>query len=445
MISLRSFLIFVLIILISIATLFIPFRGMSVGAHRALAVFIFAIFCWVTEIIPIAATAGIIVSLLAYMLPPVTKGASYSDFLASFASPTVILFAGGYFLAAAMQKFHLDIVFARSILKRTGTSPRFVLAGIMLTTAFLSMWMSNTATTALMVAAILPLIQRIKGDPFAKALILGIPFSANVGGIGTPIGTPPNAIAIQALAGTGEAISFLKWVSWGIPIAVILTTFIWWLLQKLFPSQKDVIQVNLEPTKITWKHLLILITLIITALLWLTTSIHHIPSGMIALIPPIVFLSSGILNRDDLRAIGWDVLILMAGGIALGLGMKVSGLSIWFMEIFRFQSLSLTVLIIIFGIMALIMSNFISHTAATNILIPLGIALGTNIGAIAITTALMSSSAMALPVSTPPNAIAYSSGIIDSRDMRKAGIIVGLFAMVLNFLIVKYYIPFIIK
>ncbi|MBN2542146.1 DASS family sodium-coupled anion symporter [bacterium] len=439
MINRKNTIIFIILIFVSALFIFIPIKDLSSSGQRTLAVFVFAILCWTTEVIPISATGGIVVAMLAFLIPPVTEGVKYSHFLAAFANPTIVLFAGGFFLATALQKYKLDTVIARSILNKIGNSPRSVLGGIMLTTAFLSMWMSNTATTTLMVAAILPVVRDFKEDPFSIALILGIPFAANVGGIGTPIGTPPNAIAIQSLANAGIDISFLKWVTWGMPIALVLTIFIWWLLLVLFPPQIKQIEVKLEKTVLKNKHYLILGTVILTVLLWLTTTLHKIPSAMIALIPPMVFMASGILNVDDFKNIGWDVLVLMSGGIALGIAMQSSGLSTWLMDMLRFKSMSISVLILIIGLISIVMSTFMSNTAATNILIPLAIAVGVNVFSLTLMIALMASCAMSLPVSTPPNAIAYSSGMINSKYLRRAGLIIAVVAIILNYAVIKIF------
>ena len=204
----RNMGLFLAIVAVSEITMFLPVPGLSPAGRRTLGVFVFAALCWITEVIPLAATGGITVGLLALLLPPVLNGVNVRTFYAAFSAPVIVLFAGGYFLAAAMQKYCMDEIFTAWILRRTGTKPKMVLGGMMIATAFLSMWMSNTATTALMIAVALPVVRKIKDDPFSVALLLGIPFAANVGGIATPIGTPPNAIAIEFLADAGKKISF---------------------------------------------------------------------------------------------------------------------------------------------------------------------------------------------------------------------------------------------
>ena len=428
---------FLAIVAVSEITMFLPIPGLSPAGRRTLGVFVFAALCWITEVIPIAATGGIAVGLLAFLLPPVINGVNVRTFYAAFSAPVIVLFAGGYFLAAAMQKYCMDEIFTAWILRRTGTKPKMVLGGMMIATAFLSMWMSNTATTALMIAVALPVVRKIKDDPFSVALLLGIPFAANVGGIATPIGTPPNAIAIEFLADAGKKISFGQWFVWGFPITLVMTIIIWYILGILFPPKIKEIKLETRDIKFTTNHKIVAITFVITAILWFTEKLHGVSTSLVAMLPP-VFLITGVLTREDIKtSVGWDILILVAGGIALGTAMKVSGLSEWILTTFHLKALSPTVVIILFGILSLALSSFMSHTAATNLLIPLAISVGTSVSQVVVMTALVSSCAMIFPVSTPPNAIAYGSGMIKSSDMSKAGVVIALIGFILDYAVVQ--------
>ena len=429
---------FFTIVVVSAITMFLPIPELSPSGRRTLGVFVFAALCWITEVIPIAATGGIAVGLLALLLPPVLNGVNVRTFYAAFSAPVIVLFAGGYFLAAAMQKYCMDEIFTAWILRRTGTKPKMVLGGIMLATAFLSMWMSNTATTALMIAVALPVVRKIKDDPFSVAFLLGIPFAANVGGIATPIGTPPNAIAIEFLAGVGKNISFGQWFMWGFPITLVMTIVIWYLLGILFPPKIKEIELETRDIKFTTNHKIVAITFVITAILWFTEKLHGVSTSLVAMLPPAVFLITGVLTREDIKtSVGWDILILVAGGIALGTAMKVSGLSEWILTTFHMKALSPTMVILLFGILSLALSAFMSHTAATNLLIPLAISVGTSVSQVVVMTALVSSCAMIFPVSTPPNAIAYGSGMIKSSDMSKAGVVIALIGFILDYAVVQ--------
>ena len=434
----RNVELFFAIVAVSVITMFLPIQGLSLAGKRALGVFMFAALCWITEVIPIAATGGIVVGLLAFLLPPVLNGVSVRTFYAAFSAPVIVLFAGGYFIAAAVQKYRMDGIFTAWILRRTGTEPKMVLGGMMFAAAFLSMWMSNTATTALMIAVALPVVRKIKDDPFSVALLLGIPFAANVGGIATPIGTPPNAIAIEFLADAGKKISFGQWFMWGFPITLVMTVIIWYLLRIFFQPKVKEIKFETRDIKFTTNHKIVAITFAVTAILWFTEKLHGVSTSLVAMLPPAVFLITGVLTRQDIKtSVGWDILILVAGGIALGTGMKVSGLSEWILTTFHLKALSPVVVILLFGILSLALSSFMSHTAATNLLIPLAISVGTSVSQVVVMTALVSSCAMIFPVSTPPNAIAYGSGMIKSSDMNKAGVVIALIGFILNYVVVQ--------
>ena len=424
---------------IAIVSIVVPLwpSQMPPAARRTMGIFVFACLAWITEVLPIWVTGGLIVAALAAVTAPATSALSSKQVLGLFASPVIVLFAGGYFLAAGLHKHGLDRALAAAVVSRSGHKPRFVLAGMMASTAFLSMWMSNTAATALMISVVLPMVAVMGADPFAKALILGVPFAANVGGIATPVGTPPNAIAMDVLTRTGSTVTFLDWVKVGLPAAVILTIFIWWLLCLTHRPkvQRIVIEVDRQPLK--RPQILVIATLVATVGLWLTTSLHHISSGVCALLPPVVFFSTGILDRHDLKSIGWDVLVLMAGGIALGVAMQKTGLSSWFMAAAHLNALSPHILVLILAVAAIVLSTFMSNTSAANVVIPLAVASGAAMPGGAILVAFMASSAMSLPVSTPPNAIAYGTGLISSKDLMRPGMVIGALALAVNWAVVS--------
>jgi len=429
----KRFLLLLVIILVSLLVSFIPIKGLSIAGRRTLGIFVFAMFGWITEVVPLYVVSMIVVALSALVLPPVVEGLKYSYFYRALSSSTIVLFAGGFFLASGMQKYKVDSILTNLVLSRTGTKPGSVLFGMMFTTAFLSMWMSNTATTALMITVALPVIKYLsEDDPFRTGLILAIPFAANIGGIATPIGTPPNAIALQMLNAKGITISFGRWMSWGLPFSLVLLLFAWFLLLQFFKPDAERIKLEIERVKITGRHVLVIVTFIVTATLWLLSSVLKISSSLIAFIPPVVFLSTGILNREDFKSIGWDVLILIGGGICLGMAMQKSGLSSWFLQVLHLKGASMIVIVLVFGLLTYIAANFMSHTAATNLLVPIAIGAGGNIAPVVVYIALMASVAMVLPVSTPPNAIAYSSGLIKTKDMARVGVIIGVLGLILG-------------
>jgi sodium-dependent dicarboxylate transporter 2/3/5 len=351
----------------------------------------------------------------------------YRIFLSPFFDPVVVLFLGGFVLARAVKRYELDERISRLILRRVGSEPRRVLLGMMITSAFLSMWISNTATTALMIAVAVPIVRTFeKDEPFRRAMILGIPFACNVGGIGTPIGTPPNAVAIGILGQLGQRLTFLQWMIRGIPVVVVLLVFCWWLLCRLFPAGVREVPLRLgEEGPMDRRSTFVLVVFGIVVCLWLTSGLHRIPSAIVALLPLVIFFGLGLLEHEDFQDLGWGILFIIGGGMSLGVGMRETGLSAWIVEQVPFESMGTLGIVIAFAAAAAALTTFISNTATANLLIPIVIGVGgIEPRTSAVVVAIASSAAMILPISTPPNAIAYGSGEVRVEDMMKAGGIV---------------------
>ncbi|MDD3626710.1 MAG: DASS family sodium-coupled anion symporter [bacterium] len=432
-------------VVITIIVYFLPLGDIPVQARKCLCIFVLAAVLWITEAIPLYVTSFVILLLEALFLS--SKEVPYSSYVSPFFSPTIILFLGGYILSSALHKYKIDIILAKKILGTFGTKPAFISMGLMLVTAFLSMWMSNTATTAMMITVSLPIIYSLDPDDhFRKTIILCIPFAANIGGIATPIGTPPNAIALETLRNLKEvgAISFLKWMSFGFPIAFILLIFAWITLLFFFKPKRSAY--NFEVTTdsiIDKKSIFVIVVSIGTALLWLTSFQHKVPDAIIALLPVIAFLATGILDAKDFRNIGWDVLMLLGGGLSLGVAMTKSGLSTWVISKISFDAFPDAVALGLISTITIALSTFMSNTATTNLLMPIVTKIPTVLPlAAAIATALAASCAMALPISTPPNAIAYGSNEVKVMDMVKTGLVIGIFSLILLLIFSKYLIGF---
>ncbi|XDD51564.1 DASS family sodium-coupled anion symporter [Leptospira sp. WS92.C1] len=422
-----------------------------------LCIFFFAAIFWVIEPIPGFATSILIlfVEILFFSNPlgidalkfTQGKNTAPSVFLASIADSSIILFLGGFVLAKGSVKTGLDRFLANRIIRKFGIKSHQVLLGFMFTTGFISMWMSNTATTSMMIALSFPLFQMLpEKEPFRKALLLGIPFAANIGGVGTPIGSPPNIIAMGILKQQGVTVSFGIWMLFAVPLVIILILFAWFLLLKLFPEDGDldlVIEFP-EPEGGTKSFSFRVAALIFlgTVALWFTENLHGIPAGVIALLPLFLLPAFGILNDKDINSLEWSVLLLIAGGIAIGVGLQQSGMSLWFAEILKSitkPEYAVSVLFLL-CILALLLSTFMSNTAATNLLVPFAFPLSAIIlpGSeaylleVCLGIALSASLAMSLPVSTPPNAIAYAVGGFEIKDMIRAGLPIGLFGLLLT-------------
>ncbi len=414
------------------------FEGLSDAGSITLGIFAVAAILWVLEPFPLYVTSFVIVILEVVFLGRPggalgLEGKEYVIFLHPFFDSVVVLFLGGFVLAQAVKRYALDERISRAILRRVGSKPKIVLMGMMITTAILSMWISNTATTALMIAVAIPIIRAFpEHEPFRKAVILGIPFAANIGGIGTPIGTPPNAIAMGILDHMGHGLTFPQWMLFGLPVVAVLLTLCWLILCRLYPPGIDAISIELvEEGPMDRKSKFILVVFGVVVVLWLTSGVHGIPSAIVALVPLVVFFGLGLLEDDDLQYLGWGILFIIGGGMSLGVAMRESGLSSWMVHQIPFEGIGTLGMLFVFAVAAAVMTTFISNSATANLLIPIVVgvsALSPRIGAVVV--ALVSSAAMILPVSTPPNAIAYGSKQIEVREMIKSGAIITAIAVV---------------
>ncbi|MEO0285403.1 MAG: SLC13 family permease [candidate division WOR-3 bacterium] len=400
-------------------------------------IFFVAAILWIFEIIPLYITSFVILVLEILWLLPKLENVKATAFLSPFFSTTIILFLGGFVLARGLEAYKIDELVAEKILEATKGKPGLTLFAFLAVSGFLSMWMSNTAVTALMLAVTLPVIKKLDDKNYAKALLIAIAFGANIGGMGTPIGTPPNAIALDYLKKAGISVNFPVWVGFAFPYVVILTVLTWLILYFMFPHRVKTVEMHVTPDQEKRKDPKVKVVIgvsILTALLWLTESIHRVDSAYIALLPVLIYFSFGILNRKDFNSLSWDVLILMGGGLSLGEAFKLSGLGTYVVNSLGLSNLPFSVqLAILAGITALI-TNFMSNTSTAALIIPL--AMGLNLDPVhqailVVSIGLSASASMLLPISTPPNAIVYSSGELRVVDMFK----VGLAVLVIQYLV----------
>ncbi|MFY0606230.1 MAG: SLC13/DASS family transporter [Cyclobacteriaceae bacterium] len=444
------------LIILILPTEYLGITGLTIVEQRVIAIFFLAALLWILEPIPIYATSLLIIFLELVMIS--TKGLNllinsqaenlgtlinYKDILGTFASPIIILFLGGFFLAMAATKFRLDQNLAKVLLKPFGQNPKWVMLGIMIITAAFSMFMSNTATTAMMLSILAPVLAVfLPGDKGKIAFTLAIPFAANVGGIGTPIGTPPNAVALKYLTGA-DYISFGKWMALTIPYVILLLGVCWVLLLLFYPIKTEKIKLEIAGTWLkNRKAYIVYVTFALTILLWLTDFLHGMNSYIVAMIPVAIFSALDIINKNELKNISWDVLWLVSGGIALGLGLEATGLAERLITVIPFDSLSPMMIILLVTMVAMLMANFMSNTATANLLLPLVAALGVSLSSLEafggnqmliLAVTISCSMGMALPISTPPNALAFATGTIESKNMAKPGVVIALIGMVLNY------------
>jgi len=422
------------------------FLGINQGQAIALMILILAALLWITEWVPLYLTSFVILlTQLVWLVPvlePTSTKAARAKYLAPFFSEVILLFLGGFVLAAALHKFGLDKKLAGALLRRTGNSPGKVMLGFMVTSAFLSMWMSNTATTAMMFAILLPIAAKIPvGNPFAKGLAISIPFACNLGGLGTPIGTPPNAIALSYLASHGFHIGFAQWMAATLPFMLVFLLFVWLVLLKLYPAQG--LSLELPPSEkkpLSATQWLVASIFGFTLLMWFFSGSTGLSVGTVSLFPVVILFGGGILKVGDFKQLPWDVLFMVGGGICLGVGLKQSGLTNQIVSMIPTDQ-QFWLVLMLFGVLAAVMTTFMSNTATANLLIPLAVSINHEVGLLVLTIALNCSTAMSLPVSTPPNAIAFSSGLLESKDMIRPGVAITLLSLVATLTLGALYWP----
>jgi sodium-dependent dicarboxylate transporter 2/3/5 len=402
---------------------------------------VFAVLLWLTEAVPPFAVGLFIIcySLFAFGTSVLNRQPEDAQkYLSTWSSSVIFLMLGGFFLADAMKKTGLDRETFRMAVGLFGRRPGNVLLGLMITTAVLSMVMSNTATTAMMIAAVTPFLRSYgPRSGYAKAVLVGIPAAAAVGGMGTIIGSPPNAVAVGALEQAGVKVSFLDWMLLGAPLAMVLCMGFWFALGKKYPWGSDPVEIDLETPEGAGNgsrtHRRIVVgTMIATMALWLTSSLHSIPVATVSAVPVAVLTVTGVLEARDIRALPWDTLMLVAGGLSLGLAIVEHGVAEFYLGQLDIEGVTLVTLMLVFGYITVILSNIMSNTATATILIPIaGVLLDARSEVVTLMIALSASAALLLPVSTPPNAIAFSTGMVEAREFRFGGVVIGGIAPIL--------------
>lgn len=443
-----------------VPTTFFGIDGLTVTEQRTIAIFVFAALMWMFEIIPTWTTSVLIIVLMLLTISdssvsfmkgsgiPAEMGTfvSYKSILATFADPVIMLFLGGFILAIAATKVGLDVQLARILLKPFGKKSEFVLLGFLFVIGIFSMFMSNTATAAMMLTFLAPVLKTLPADGKGRiGLALSIPIAANLGGIGTPIGTPPNAIALQYLnESLHMGVGFGEWMAVMVPYVIVMLLISWGLLLWIFPFKQKTIELKIEGARQrNWQSYVVYVTFALTILLWMFEKKTGINSNVVAMIPVGVFCVTGIITKEDLKEINWSVLWMVAGGFALGVALNSTGLAEHLVNSIPFgQWLPLAVLLVS-GFLGYFLSNFISNTAAASLIVPIlsavGVGMGENLDSMGgvktllVGVALATSLAMLFPISTPPNALAHSTGLVTTKDMTKVGIIIGIIGFILGY------------
>lgn len=399
-----------------------------------LAIVAVAVVLWVSEVIPLYVT-----SLLSSFLLIVVADFSAEEIFQPYFDSVIVLFLGGFILARGMQKYDLDSFIATVLLGRIGTNPYVFILGLMGVTAFLSMWMSNTAAAAIMIPICLVVLgeNRIfsQTSGFAKGCVLAVAYAATIGGLGTIVGSPPNAIAVRFLADNNIEtieITFLGWMLQTLPFVIVALLYVWAMVCLL--NRPDVGEITLKQGEggLSREQYLILGVFGVTVLGWLTTQLTGLASATVALVPILLLYGLRLLDDTDLGKISWGTLLLFGGGLSLGSALMKVKIDVLLAEVLAGYLLGtpLFLIILILVFFGILITMIVSNTASAAILVPLMIpvarALGLDVRAMAILIAIGVSLDFMMPVGTPPNAITYSTGLVRVKEMIKNGVLMNL-------------------
>ena len=410
-------------------------------------ILIFAILLWVTEAIPPFAVGIMIMGFLIYTMGNIEGSTMDPKTISNTWSDSVIwIFLGGFFLSEGMRKTSLDISLFRGTISIFGSKPGYMLLGIMLTTSCLSLIISNTATSAMILAAVMPFLEREgKDSPMTKAILISIPASATFAGMGSLISSPPNLIVVDALKSKGIDVSFFDWMILGLPVAIVMLLFFWLILKQKYTSKVDKVDLDfLEeqeplPSKIKLQRLFVIIILVVTVIFWMMGAKLNIPTAATAGIPIMFLPMLGIITAEDIRKLPWDTLMLVAGGLSLGIAIKEL-LAPYYSQMLGDVQFNGYLMMIIFAIVTIIFSNIMSSTATATIVINIAAVVlpPEQILPIGLVIGLCASCGLFLPVSTPPNAIVYSTGMLKQSDFYLGGFYGALFGTIVIILWVLF-------
>ena len=455
--------------------LFFHPEGLSKPANAVLASAVWIAIWWITEALPIAVTA-----LLPIILFPLSGGLDLEATTASYGHKYVFLYIGGFIVAIAIEKWNLHKRIALNVIKIVGTNVEYIILGFMIATAFLSMWISNTATAVMILPIGMAIVSQLRDNPetiedenliFGKALMLSIAYSASIGGMATLIGTPPNLVLAGVVKETyGVEITFSQWFIFGFPISILLLFLCWVYLtkfafkfkQKAFPGGRSEIinQINILG-KISFEEKIVLSVFVLTAFAWISRSFlinKLIPAvddtiigmfaGCLLFLLPSSKNKIRLLDWDDAIKLPWGIILLFGGGMALALGFETSGLAVWIGQ----QMTSLSTLPLILILLILITSvNFLteitSNLATTAMLLPVLVSMASAIGVhpylLLLGATVAASCAFMLPVATPPNAVVFGSGYLKIEDMVRKGFWMNIISIILLTLFIYFILPLI--
>ncbi len=461
--------------LLCILLLAAPVELINPAIDKVIAVALWMIIWWVTEAVSISVTA-----LIPLALFPLLGIGDIKEVASNYANPIVYLFFGGFVIALALEKVNLHKRIALSILKITGTKANEIILGFMIATGLMSMWISNTASTVVMLPIAVSVIQLLIDDEdgftkndrnFALSIMLGIAFGANIGGMATLIGTPPNSVMLAFLNESYNIdIGFFQWMKMGVPFSIILMIITYFMITRVFYKNNlgnigksgNIIQTELDKLgPISKGEKVVLAIFLITAISWmlrsylnqllpeitLTDTTISVIAALLMFIVPIDYKKGSFpLNWEDTSRLPWGILILFGGGLALASGLAQSGfIDMIGSYISQQEDWSMWVVTAVLIFLMLFMTELMSNVALVTILIPLvvGIAIGMDVPILqmVIPVTLASSCAFMLPMATPPNAIVFASGHVRVDQMARVGVVLNLISVGLLFALAYYVVP----
>ena len=465
-------------ILFSVIMIFVDAEGLSFEAKCILASTAWMAVWWVTECVPISVTA-----LLPIVLFPLTGGMDLSTTTAAYGHKLVFLFVGGFLIALAIEKWHLHKRLALNIIRVTGSNKSRVILGFMLATAFLSMWISNTATSIMILPVGLAIISQLKDDPktvenenevFGKSLMIAIAYSASIGGMATLIGTPPNMVLAGVVEESyGIKLNMFDWMKFGVPLSSFLLIICWLYLTKIafkfkneeFSAGRDEVQRQIKKLgRFSNEEIKVLIVFTLTALGWIfrgsiETIFPMIDDTIIAIFFAVsLFIiptknqktNTTLLVWNDTVKLPWGILILFGGGMAIASAFGKSGLALWIADLLQnLNDVSLFLIILIIVTSINLLTEVTSNMATTAMLLPVLVTIALAIDVhpyfLLVAATLAASCAFMLPISTPPNAVVFGSGFLKIEDMFKKGVWMNLISIITITLVVYYILPYVFE
>ncbi|MBI2233258.1 MAG: DASS family sodium-coupled anion symporter [Candidatus Aenigmarchaeota archaeon] len=413
----------------------LPF-GLPGNQQVMLAVMALAVCLWITEAIPLHVTALFVAFLLTTVADIDSK-----EVFSQYFDPVIVLLLGGFVIAMAMRKYGLDEYIAYKIIKTAGRSTKNVVFALLFTTAFISMWISNSAAAAIIMPIALVILakNRMKAGKsnFGKASVLAVAYGATIGGLGTIVGSTPNVIAAKFLQDSGTSFGFFEWFYRGFPFMLILLVFCWAILVLLYKPEKRNISTLEKAPQINRNQKKVLVIFLLTIILWLSEPLHGISSSVVAIVPIILFYFAGLLEAEDFTRIDWPTLLLVGGGLALGFGIHQSALDSSFASILSnvVSGQSILALLLFLGFFGILMTVVVSNTTAAAVYLPIIVALASTLGAdttnIVVVAAMGVSLDFMFPFGTPPTAIAYGTKFVNMKDIAKAGIVIAFIGLLL--------------